>query len=274
MARDIFLVRIFEPNGKDSGKTVGTASHIYDSRPFECYASHKAGRATLADGTKCSAAYICYHNDVPTPAPTPVVPKKPKPTFKYTAFNKVVELEGKWTAADIFKHATVKGDSYCDTEVVDLPGSSKRKAQYKVAFRCGPNKASSMVKAMQTVVGNHESFLATWTKTIKPNCEGKVRVCMSPTSCIETCKKWGPSEKVVTNVTAQAWADLVTDDDNWKSHLEFAIACPTEDTYDTRAVYKGVGTVLSGMVGIVSAPLSAFGTVLTQGICGDNYCNY
>ncbi|CAO2658261.1 Nn.00g059840.m01.CDS01 [Neocucurbitaria sp. VM-36] len=269
---DIFLVRISEPNGKDSGKTVGTASHIYDSHPFECYARHKTGLATLADGTKCSSAYICYHND--DPAPTPIVPAKPKPTFKYTAFNKVVELEGKWTADDIFKHAKVKGDSFCTEDVVELPGSSERKGQCKVAFKCGPNEASSMVSAMKTVVGNHKPFLETWTKTIKPNCEKKVRVCMSPISCIETCKKWGPSEKVVTNVTSKGYGDLVTNDKNWKSHIEFAIACPTEDTYDTCAVCKGVGRVLSSMVGIVSAPLGMFGNLLTEGVCGDDYCNY
>jgi hypothetical protein len=270
---DVFFARINDPQHPDGGDTVGTATHTYEPHPFECYPHHEKDLATLIDGQKCQSAFVCYHND-DDPAPPPPAPPQPTYVFKYTAFKEVVELEGAWTAHDIFKHAEIVGNDYrCNEETAyDLPGSSEREGQCKIQFACGPNWAKSMVDSMETVVSHDENLLQTWTKKIEPNCEDKVRVCNSPTSCIEVCKKWGPSEKIVTNVTRHGIGDLTTSTGGWPSHIEFTITCPGISPGDSCGVCRSIGAVVSGLSSLIN-PFFGFGTnLVAQGFCGSTAC--
>lgn len=270
---DTFLVSIHNPGGKDNMlANVGTASHIYDPHPFQCYAWHQGGLATLSDGSACSSAYICYHDDDATPIPPTAAPS-PTPTFKYTAFKENIELEGKWRAGDIFKWTQFIGNDYCDKErYMDLPNSSLRGTQCTLNVECGPNRARGMVRAIAKVLDQSEDFLRTYTKEIKPNCEDMRKVCMSPTSCIEQCMKWGPSEKVVTEVSRRGMGDLVGGDESWRSHVEYKINCPGVDAYDRCDACNTVGGLLSSIAGLLSGPLGFAGELITTGVCGSGDC--
>ncbi|KAL6706042.1 hypothetical protein ACN47E_006144 [Coniothyrium glycines] len=60
----------------------GLAWHTYDSVVLTCWSRHLDGLFTLADGKKCSMAYICNHQPAPSgpsPAPAPA-PKPPAPS--------------------------------------------------------------------------------------------------------------------------------------------------------------------------------------------------
>ncbi|KAJ8109692.1 hypothetical protein OPT61_g7275 [Boeremia exigua] len=52
----------------------GWALHTYDSNALTCWSRHLDGLFTLADGKKCSMAYICNHQSPPKPAPAPAPP--------------------------------------------------------------------------------------------------------------------------------------------------------------------------------------------------------
>jgi hypothetical protein len=272
---DIFLVRIEDTSSKDNMfGNVGSATHIYDPHPFRCYAWHKPNLDTLPDGTKCESAYICYHDDdaeptKPTPAPTP----KPTATFKYTAYKEKVELEGKWRAGDIFKWTQfASGDDYCDEEAwIPLPGSSQREGQCMLNVQCGPGKARGIVRAIANILDKHEEFMRTYTKKIEPSCEDKRSVCMAPGNCIEQCMKWGPSEKVVTEVSTRGRGDLLGLPDG-QINVQYKIRCPGVDEYDRCDVCQGVGGLLSGAASLISSPLGLFGSVMTFGICGSSSC--
>lgn len=61
----------------------GLARHTYDSNVLTCWSRHLDGLFTLADGKKCSMAYICNHQPgvapPPTPDPNPPSPPAPNP---------------------------------------------------------------------------------------------------------------------------------------------------------------------------------------------------
>ncbi|OBT39748.1 hypothetical protein VE00_10501 [Pseudogymnoascus sp. WSF 3629] len=61
----------------------GLATHAYDSNVLNCWSRHLDGLFTLADGKKCSMAYICNHqrgiNPPSPPAPNPPSPPPPNP---------------------------------------------------------------------------------------------------------------------------------------------------------------------------------------------------
>lgn len=58
----------------------GYAWHTYDKVVLTCWSRHLDGLFTLADGKKCSMAYICNHQPVPGPAPAPAPnPAPPSP---------------------------------------------------------------------------------------------------------------------------------------------------------------------------------------------------
>lgn len=62
----------------------GAAWHTYDKVLLLCYSRHLDGLFTLADGKKCSMAYICNHSlpppgPAPAPAPAPPAPAPPPP---------------------------------------------------------------------------------------------------------------------------------------------------------------------------------------------------
>ncbi|KAF2436437.1 hypothetical protein EJ08DRAFT_146991 [Tothia fuscella] len=155
---DIFTAQINKPNVADGGDTVGSASHTYDSHPFECYPYHKDGLYTLDDGTKCSAAYVCYHNiDDPKPLPPPE-----QPELVYMAYKEKIKLMGSWTANDIFKLANFTGANYCDDEVKHkLEGANEAGGPAcTVNFICGPQHAQKMVSAMSAIVSARSEFLS------------------------------------------------------------------------------------------------------------------
>ncbi|KAL2062082.1 hypothetical protein VTL71DRAFT_6348 [Oculimacula yallundae] len=61
----------------------GYATHTYDSVTLVCFSRHLDGLFTLADGKKCSMAYICNHQSIwpspPPPSPPPPPPPPPTP---------------------------------------------------------------------------------------------------------------------------------------------------------------------------------------------------
>ena len=64
-------------NGVGDPKFAGWAFHTYDSVALTCWSRHLDGLFTLADGKKCSMAYICNHQPPPSPAPAPPPPSPP-----------------------------------------------------------------------------------------------------------------------------------------------------------------------------------------------------
>lgn len=70
------------PQFKDP-EIAGLARHTYDSNVLWCRSRHLDGLFTLADGKKCSMAYICNHQPAdgspPTPDPNPPSPPAPNP---------------------------------------------------------------------------------------------------------------------------------------------------------------------------------------------------
>jgi hypothetical protein len=63
----------------------GFASHAYDSNVLTCFSRHLDGLFTLADGKKCSMAYICNHSPVPSPKPSTPAPPSPPPRLDENA---------------------------------------------------------------------------------------------------------------------------------------------------------------------------------------------
>jgi hypothetical protein len=57
----------------------GWAFHTYDPVWLNCWSRHLDGLFTLADGKKCSMAYICNHQPVGTPNPDPAPKPTPRP---------------------------------------------------------------------------------------------------------------------------------------------------------------------------------------------------
>jgi hypothetical protein len=81
---DTWSVYIY-PSVKDPG-AAGVATHTYDPNMLICWSRHLDGLFTLADGKKCSMAYICNHTPIdngspspkpPAPAPGPPPPRPP-----------------------------------------------------------------------------------------------------------------------------------------------------------------------------------------------------
>lgn len=73
---------VYINNGVGDPNLAGFATHTYDSVTLTCWSRHLNGLFTLADGKKCSMAYICNHQPmtpgpVPGPAPGPNPPPPP-----------------------------------------------------------------------------------------------------------------------------------------------------------------------------------------------------
>lgn len=259
---DIFTAQINKPNAPDGGMTVGSASHTFDSHPFECYANHTPDLYTLEDGSKCSSAYVCYHNiDDPKPAPPPA-----QPELVYMAYKEKIKLMGSWTAHDIFKLANFTGSHYCDKEVSHkLEGANEIGGSVcSVQFTCGPQYAQKMVASMEAVVGHRSEFLQQENEKIKPNCIDRSRVC-GQFSCYDVCHKYGPDHRQVTNVARHAEMDLIGGD---TSHMEYTITCPKNDQIDDCGACKDYGATIGDLVSLIN-PIFGLGTkVAFRGLCG------
>lgn len=64
-------------NNAGDPNVAGLAYHTYDTVLLTCWSRHLDGLFTLADGKKCSMAYICNHTPSPAPAPGPAPPSPP-----------------------------------------------------------------------------------------------------------------------------------------------------------------------------------------------------
>lgn len=70
-------------NNVGDPNVAGFAWHTYDPNTLTCFSRHLDGLFTLADGKKCSMAYICNHAPagpkppMPPPAPAPAPPSSP-----------------------------------------------------------------------------------------------------------------------------------------------------------------------------------------------------
>jgi hypothetical protein len=71
--------KVYINNDVGDPKFAGWASHTYDQVVLTCWSRHLDGLFTLADGKKCSMAYICNHQSSVTPAPTPAPAPPPNP---------------------------------------------------------------------------------------------------------------------------------------------------------------------------------------------------
>jgi hypothetical protein len=73
---------VYINNDAGDPNLAGWAFHTYDAEVLPCWSRHLDGLFTLADGKKCSMAYICNHQPVgtPAPAPAPGPPPRPPPT--------------------------------------------------------------------------------------------------------------------------------------------------------------------------------------------------
>jgi hypothetical protein len=261
---DIFTVQINKPNTPDGGQTIGSASHTYDSHPFECYPSHLDGLYTLEDGTKCSSAFVCYHNiDDPPKPPAPA-----EPELVYMAYKEKIKLMGTWNAHDIFKLANLTNSYYCDEETAHpLEGANEGGApKCTVKFKCGPQHANKMVTAMEGIVARRDEFLKQENEKITPNCIDKSRVC-GQFSCYDVCHKYGSDHRQVTNVAKRAQMDLIGGD-NWKSHMEYTISCPKTEGVDDCGACKDYGATIGDIVNFIN-PVFGFGTkVAFRALCG------
>ncbi|EHK19815.1 uncharacterized protein TRIVIDRAFT_46830 [Trichoderma virens Gv29-8] len=66
-------------NGAGDPNLAGWATHTYDNVALSCWSRHLDGLFTLADGKKCSMAYICNHQSFPNPPPNPPPIPPPAP---------------------------------------------------------------------------------------------------------------------------------------------------------------------------------------------------
>lgn len=172
-------------------KLSGMAWHSYDNVVLTCWSRHLDGLFTLADGKKCSMAYICNH--APAPAPTPAPPPPPAPTTKFT-FNvreDTVAMVGNRSPSSIFSLVEFTGTDkrYCADKWITIPDSAKfnkpARPDCSIKFSCGPNNAQMMRTAAMQVAERTNGLWKHESQDL-PNCK-KTVVCQSPQSCVTTC---------------------------------------------------------------------------------------
>ncbi|KAL0934819.1 uncharacterized protein CTRU02_209410 [Colletotrichum truncatum] len=97
---DVFKIWI-DPSVKDwaESKTyAGTSSHTFEEHAFKCWAEHGKHVFDLGDGTKCTSAYICYHEPEGGAAQDPV--KKQVTESKFTMSKDQVTVRVQGTTKD------------------------------------------------------------------------------------------------------------------------------------------------------------------------------
>ena len=133
---DVFQVWI-NPAIKDwdeSKNYAGDATHTFGNG-FKCWAEHGKLAFVLADGKKCTSAYICWHmpDSNPAPAPAPNPPKFISST-DYTISSKDIDVRVQGTNAEIeaWKPRNVFARIYDAIEGNQCKGQS-----YSIGSDCG-----------------------------------------------------------------------------------------------------------------------------------------
>ncbi|KAH7135634.1 hypothetical protein B0J11DRAFT_596808 [Dendryphion nanum] len=254
-------------------KLAGFAWHTYDPVALACWSRHLDGLFTLADGKKCSMAYICNHTPPPAPVPAPVVP----PTkFTFNVREETVALVGHHTPSSILNLVEWSGTEgrYCADKRITIPNSAKFNKptlpDCSIKFSCGPNRAKMMNSAAIQIAEKTNGLWKYETQDL-PNCK-KTVTCMTPQSCVTVCHQNAectcggqPDRREVTNVPGRVVLDIEGDA---QSRFEYEIVCPKEQRE------KDCGICNAAKLGALALDLVSFGlaSALVGGACSMDGC--
>lgn len=281
---DIWRVTI-DPSVADIG-TAGSATHTYDSTPLSCYSFHGTDVYTLDDGTHCTTAYVCNHQDGPRPGsqptPTPTTPtssssssasSRPTASFAHNNEGNPVTLVGAHSVSDIFALAkfqedTGSGTKYCQSlsQPVTIKDSGKPgNPDCSVAFDCGPYNADMMFSVAKQILSSNSQAWNTSTQDL-PACEVYAS-CLSPNACFYECMqgpdcwcegKTSKSRDITSIASGKVVVDMLSGlPDAAQSRLTYQIVCPSASSPTNCGACKAltVGSVFLDLFtfGIASA---------------------
>ncbi|KAF6812293.1 hypothetical protein CPLU01_14929 [Colletotrichum plurivorum] len=131
----------------------GGASHIFEPHPFQCWGGHGRHVFNLADGTKCTSAYICGHE-------TDAVPQPPKQenSVKFTMAKRQVTVRVQGTNKEVENWLPRNALGHANDAIEGIQCKSQSYqigSDCKISFECkfgAPGRAGTLARVLTDAV--------------------------------------------------------------------------------------------------------------------------